>query len=248
MVLARRLQHEAVMLGQRNLPIPRTQLVLGMLSALLAAPMAGLSGCERARHSEALVPGDDVDVLTLSGHAGTVELLAGDELRIERTVRGPEASLAGKHSLGHHLEGGQLSLTASCQPFIPCTVETRVEVPAGVEVHVVLGRGEVWATGVDDLAIDLGTGTVDLDGEGGGTARLGSGVLRATLRDITQARLAVADGDIFVAVDPTAPWAVETTGADVEMSGFAADPTAISRLELVAPSGRVRVRGEGSSL
>ena len=127
--------------------------------ALLAASLTTtVIGCETARYTEAFEPTGEITRVVIRSDSGAVELVSGSELRVERTIRAPEGAL----SLSHQVElnddgsGETLVLEARCTPLIPCAVDMRVEVPAGIPVEVTLGTGDVWASDISALIKIIG--------------------------------------------------------------------------------------------
>lgn len=207
----------------------------------LALPLAGLlllsgSACTQVRYTEAFAPEGEVSRVVVQADAGTVELVAAEGLRVQRAIRGPEIAL----TLAHEVQDGTLTLVARCQPLLPCAVDTRVEVPAGVPVEVVLGRGEVWATGISSLDLKLGDGVADLDLAGDLVASVGSGDLRARLPGAASARVGVGDGDIELEV-PQGTWTVDAQTSRLKLVDLEPVANGLGHLELTAPAGSVTV-------
>lgn len=196
-----------------------------------------LAACAQLRYAEVLEPVGRVDRVEIRVDAGVVDIAVGERLRVERGARGPEAAL----DLSHQIEDGVLVLEARCATLVPCGVDTTLTVPPGVEVAVWMGQGEVWATGLEVLSLDLGEGTVDVEASRRLDARVGAGAVRATLGAEATGRVSVADGDLDVLV-PGGPWRVEAEGATVDLKGVD-EGEGPGQLELLAPAGAVRVRG-----
>jgi hypothetical protein len=200
----------------------------------------GAAACAPVRYVEAFAPAEAVREVVVRSASGDVELVAGDALWIERSIRAASGSL----DLRHEVRDGSLLLDARCTAWLPCPVDVRVVVPEGVAVRVELGSGEVWATDIGALDLALGDGRADLDLRGPLQAHVGSGTVELALPAGAQARVAVADGDVLVDV-PAGPWQLRATGAEVETSGVEVDDAAAGSLELTAPSGRIAVLGGG---
>ena len=209
----------------------------GWSLALVAVPLA--FGCSPVRYTEAFHPEDPVTAIRIDVDEGTVELVPGARLRVERAIRAPEQSL----DLRHDVVDGVIVLTARCTSIIPCAVDTRVDVPEGLPVTVNLSDGEVWATGVSDLRLALGEGSADVDIQGRLTAQVGTGDVRGRLGADAQARVTVGRGDIDLQV-PSGAWRIDATADRLAISGVQPDDSAAGSLALIAPSGLVRVRGE----
>lgn len=208
------------------------------LPSLLVLVGAGLVGCSSVRYRESFVPDGDVRHIVVHSDAGLVELVAGEALRVQRDIRAPELAL----DLSHRVEDGVLYLDARCEPLLPCAVDTRVEVPAGVTVAVDLGQGEIWATGIDGLELEVDEGLVDLDLDGQLSASLGQGTVRARLGEGARAHVGVGRGDILVQV-PSGAWDIEAVTPSFDSSEVGIVSGVASSLDLVAPAGRIQVQG-----
>lgn len=196
-------------------------------------------GCAPVRYTEVFTPDGGVARVVVEVEHGSVEIVPAESVRVERAVRGPEGAVA----LEHRLEpDGALVLTARCPGLWPCGVDTRIAVPPELPVSVSLGEGEVWATGMDDLRIDITEGDADVEVRGRLVATVGSGDVRAFLGPVTQARVAVGRGDVDVVLPPGA-YSLDLTARTRDVEGVTLDDDAPGHLELVAPSGRARVRG-----
>ncbi|NOY26082.1 MAG: DUF4097 domain-containing protein [Oligoflexia bacterium] len=210
-------------------------LTLGAL-ALVSIPLGLTVACNQVRYTESFSPKGDIDHVVLRTDAGVIELVAAKDLRVQRAIRGPEAAL----SLSHHVEDGTLYLDAHCAALLPCAVDTRVELPGNVPVEVDLGDGEIWATGLSDLTLELDSGTADVDLSGSLQARIGSGNLHARLGSDSQARVGVGNGDIDIEV-PAGAWTVDAETAHLQLLGLESVQGATGQLDLVAPAGSVTV-------
>ena len=205
--------------------------------------MGGLlltSACETTRYTEGFNPQGNITRIVMKIDSGTVELIEGDSLRVERTIRGAEGALELSHRIEYVSEDSEtLSLLAECISVLPCSVDTRIVVPAGVPVDVELARGEVWATGIDGLSLELDRGSADLDIRGPLTAHIGNGSLIATLPAAASARIAVGHGDIALQI-PAGTWRVDATTAHLVVDEqIVPSSSALGELELVAPGGSV---------
>jgi len=196
--------------------------------------------CETTRYTEAFNPQGNITRIVVKIDAGNVELIEGDILRVERTIRGAEGALELSHRIEYAGEDVEtLSLLAECVSVLPCAVDTRIIVPAGVPVDVELARGEVWATGIDGLSLELDRGSADLDIRGPLTAHIGNGSLIATMPAEASARIAVGHGDIALQI-PSGEWRVDATTAHLIVDEQIVPSTdAVGDLELVAPGGSV---------
>lgn len=195
------------------------------------------SGCGRSV-VDAFSPAEAVHTVIVDVDAGSVELVTGDALRVERTVRGSRRNLR----LSHRVDDGVLTVTGRCVTVLPCALDVRVDVPEGVSTSVALGEGEVWATGITELDVSLGQGTANVDVLGRLTAQVGAGSLEGSLASGGRARVTVGQGSIDLEV-PAGPWRLDIAASDLTIEGVQPDEQALGALELVAPAGTVRVKG-----
>ncbi len=207
----------------------------------LGTLQAGLTGCGDVGRIEAGRPDLDVDEITVRSDIGVIEVVTGARVRVVQELRGPEGTI----DRTEHFDGSHLQIDTRCKSHFFCSVDTRIKVPNDVPVHLELGDGEIWATGVGDLDIELGTGLLDLDISGPLRASVGKGRIRAEASADQLVRLAVGQGDIEVIVPRTA-WQVDVQASDTQLLGLRSTRNARGRLELTAPAGRVRVRATGA--
>jgi hypothetical protein len=203
------------------------------------AVVLGVGACVPVRYTEVFSPEGEVSRVLLEVDQGGVEIVPADAVRVERAVRGPEGAAELRHELRRD---GTLVLTARCPGVLPCGVDTRIAVPPGLPVTVALGEGEVWATGLDDLQLDIAEGSADVEVRGRFVAVVGSGDVRAWLGPTSAARVAVGRGDVDVVVPP-GMYALDLTARSWQVEGITPDEDAPGQIEVVAPSGRARVRG-----
>jgi hypothetical protein len=211
----------------------------GSLGFLLASLLL-TAACDTTRYTEAFNPEGNITRIVVQVDAGNVELIEGEQLRVERTIRGAEGALELSHRIEFAGESAEtLTLVATCAALLPCSVDTRITVPVGVPVEVELGRGEVWATGIDGLTLELDRGDADLDIRGPLTAQIGNGSLQASLPLDASARIAVGHGDIALQIPP-GEWRVDATAEHLVVDeNIKPVEAAIGDLELVAPAGTV---------
>ncbi|RME26965.1 MAG: hypothetical protein D6798_05615 [Deltaproteobacteria bacterium] len=207
--------------------------------AALAAILLNV-GCNAVRYSESFTPEGEPTRVIVHSDAGVVEVVAGDELRVERDVRAPEAALR----LSHTMVDGVLMLEARCATLLPCAVDTRLTLPAAVPVEIDLGVGEVWVTGITDLRLELDEGDADIELSGDLQASVGSGDLQVRMAAGRRARVAVGRGDITVDV-PDSDWEIDAEARELRLRDVQHHPGAPGRLELNAPSGTVTVQRTG---
>lgn len=204
---------------------------------LLGGALLANIACTSVRYTEAFAPDGEVQRVVVRADAGLVEIGRGDELLVERAIRAPEAAL----ELSHELVDGTLYLDARCASFLPCAVDTRVTLPAAVPVDIDLGRGEVWVSGVGDLALELDEGTADVEVQGDLVASVGAGNLHLRLDERRSARVGVGRGDIEAEV-PAGEWQVEARTERLRLVDLEPVPDGAGSLDLTAPAGSVTVR------
>jgi len=208
----------------------------------ITATLGMLGGCESARYTEAFYPEGVIDRVVIQSDSGLVEIISGNRVRVERTIRAPEGALDLSHQIRTGDSGEEvLYLSASCKPLLPCAVDMNLTLPAGIPVEVQLDEGEVWATGIGALSVQLSRGNLDADIAGPLQAQIGSGNAEVDLPARASATIAVGRGDISLSV-PSGAWDLVTAGAQVEIHDtIEVAPSAAGSLELVAPAGVVRV-------
>ncbi len=207
----------------------------------LGLPLLANIACTSVRYTEAFEPEGEVTRVIVHSDAGLVEVVSGDELRVERAIRAPEAALR----LSHDIVDGILMIEAHCTTVLPCAVDTRVTIPHAVPVEIDLGVGEVWATGVTDLQLELDEGSADVDITGKLVASVGSGSIRARVADEQRARVGVGRGDIHVEVPTKSEWRVDAHTGKVELIDLDSVADAVGVLDLTAPAGTITVRRSG---
>lgn len=214
---------------------------MGRFSTLLMLSST-LYGCEKTRYSEVFHPEGDVSRVEIHSDSGSVSVVEGSELRVERTIRAPEGALHLSHSIVSDADGEEvLVLYADCKPILPCAVDVEMSVPSGVPVTVVLQHGEVWASNLDGLNVEIGRGSLDAVNPGPLTARVGAGQARVDLPAGGDATIAVGKGDIALRL-PVGAWNVTTEGANVVMDErIQPSQHALHNLELIAPAGEIHI-------
>ncbi len=217
---------------------PARAMLVGACAVLL--PTLLNIGCTAVRYSESFSPEGVPTRVIVHSDAGLVEVVAGDELRVERDIRAPEAALR----LSHTMVDGVLMLEAHCTTVLPCAVDTRVTLPAAVPVEIDLGVGEVWATGITDLSLELDEGDADVELTGHLQASVGSGDVHARMASGQQGRIGVGRGEIAVEV-PDADWEIDGRARDLVLRDIDNVDGAAGQLELVAPAGTITVERTG---
>ncbi len=200
---------------------------------------AGLQavGCGEVRYRDAVSADDTVRKVVFRGDVGVVEIVPSSAAKVDLAVRAPEGAALVQHSQ----VDGVFEVTTKCRTPILCAVDAEIFVPEGVPVEVEIDRGEVWATGIQELNVMVGEGDVDLDTAGPTTVQIGNGAARVVANSPESLRVAVANGDIDVRVVPER-WNISVTGANESVSGVVMDEQAHGALELVAPSGTIKVQ------
>lgn len=212
-------------------------------TAAVALMTLGAVGCENARYTEAFYPDGDVQRVVIRSDAGSVELLSGSRLRVERTIRAPEGALDLSHQILTTDAGEEvLVLEAACRPILPCAVDMSITLPPDVPVEVSLDQGEIWASGIAELSVDLRRGSLDADITGPLQARIGTGDVEADLPAGADATVAVGRGDISLGI-PAGAWqlAVDAYERVIDSAISVSGVDSAGSIELVAPSGMVRV-------
>ena len=210
----------------------------GLLS--LSVLIAGLSACGEPRRVTTTPPRGAVQSVGIRADVGMVEVVHGRRMFLVQELHAPNGAV----ERTEELLNGHLQINVRCKSPVFCHVDTRLEIPDGVPVSIELERGEVWATGVGELDIELGTGILDLEVTGPLRGRVGKGTAKVETSAGHLVRLAVGQGDIDVVV-PKAPFRVDIQASEPELVGIEHDPGARGLIELTAPSGRVRVRSVG---
>jgi len=194
-------------------------------------------GCGEVRYRDAVHAEPDVQRVVFRGDVGIVEIVSSTSAKVNLAVRAPD----GAASVQHRQIDGVFEVITRCRTPILCAVDAEIHVPEGVPVEIELDRGEVWATGIQSMNVTVGEGDVDLDAFGPSTVQIGRGSARITANTADSVRVAVGSGDIDVRVAQER-WNVSLTAANESVAGIVDDEQARSSLELVAPSGSVRVR------
>jgi len=195
--------------------------------------LLSLAACSRIERAETWTIPGPVEQLSIESDAGVVELVAGDELRVERTSGASDATV-GWTATGP----GAVRIEAHCPAILPCAVNLRVTVPPDVVTAVSVDTGEVWSSAIADLTVEVDEGIVDLAGVVHAVAQVGSGRIRAALMDGADARLVVAAGDVDVTLDGGA-WDLGVVAREQEVAEV---PTGgAGRLDVWAPAGRATV-------
>lgn len=209
----------------------------------IAGLLAAVSACHGGRGVVELEQAVDVTALHIRAPGGTVRVAAGaDPAAVQgaHAVSGLGASGRARVSLD---EAGVLTIEAPCVPVLPCRLELDVAVPETLPVTVDLGAGTVVVDGVSEADVRLNRGDVTLVDGDTATVRIGQGSLDASLHAAGSLRAVVAAGDVEVAVPPCG-WQITAAAAQLQLSGVSIDRAAPGRLDVHAPSGVVLLRGQ----
>lgn len=148
-----------------------TRRLLAMLIALVGTAgvvVVGLTELFPVEDRATLAQPGPIRTVEVDVEVGRVEVVAGqgDEARITRTRR----YLRGAPAVREELVGGVLRIEAECQRIfvVGCSVDYRLEVPAGVSVIVRSERGSVSVADITGMVeVDAGAGSVRLTGTKG---------------------------------------------------------------------------------
>ncbi|MCP4804911.1 MAG: hypothetical protein GY913_02360 [Proteobacteria bacterium] len=139
------------------------------ITKLLAPPMAailltmGLASCTPVDRDEVFDVEEPIERVVIQLDHGDLTIIGSDrdDVLVERSVQGWKGSI----DLETRVEDDTLTLRAGCEGPMRCDVNMVIEVPAGVEVSVQSGEGDVELvdlTGVVDVVVSDG----DLDTRG----------------------------------------------------------------------------------
>jgi hypothetical protein len=200
--------------------------------------LLSLAACSRIERAETFTIPGPVDQLSIESDSGVVELVAGDELRVERTSGATDATVKWTAT-----GPGAVRIEAHCPKILPCSVNLRVTVPPDVATAVSVDTGEVWSSAIRDLTVEVDEGIVDLAGVAHAVAQVGSGRIRAALLDGADAKLVVASGDVDVTLDGGA-WDVGVVAREQQIADVPSGTE--GHLDVWAPAGRATVARVGS--
>jgi hypothetical protein len=200
--------------------------------------LLSLAACSRIERAEAWTIPGPIAQLSIESDAGVVELVAGDELRVERTSGATDATVGWTATAP-----GVVRIEAHCPAILPCAVNLRITIPPDVATAVSVDTGEVWSSAITDLAVEVDEGLVDLAGVVHAVAQVGSGRIRANLPDGADAKLVVASGDVDVTLDGGA-WDLGVVAREQDVAEVPSGGA--GRLDVWAPAGRATVARIGS--
>jgi hypothetical protein len=209
------------------------------LTAVLAAGLAGLTGCQfdQAQFSVDTTETATVAEIRLSGGGGNVTLLPAEDgkVHIHREVRYRGDR---NDSTPYHLEGSTLVVSTDCG--WRCGVSYEIRAPRGVKVTGENGSGDVTLTGASDVDITVDSGGIVINRPTGTVrARAHSGDIEVSgaAKDLD---LQVDSGNI-TGRDLRAPHTVaQTSSGDVDLR-----LTAAGAVQAEADSGSITVQVPG---
>jgi hypothetical protein len=130
---------------------------LSTLAMFASVVLLGGSSCAPVSHDEVFVIDEPVERVVINVQSGELVLAERDtdEIFVERRVQGWKGSL----ELETRTEEGVLYLDAGCLGPLSCSVDSRIELPPGLDISVVLGDGRVvldGLSGVVDVSVRSG--------------------------------------------------------------------------------------------
>jgi DUF4097 and DUF4098 domain-containing protein YvlB len=188
-----------------------------VMTAIAAVQVAAWTVGSVPRTSHQLIPGP-VQVVEVDAGAGDVLVVptSGDDVRIDATAKGA------LHTPRLHAvkEGPQLRVDGNCPAisFGPCQASIVLHVPAGTEIDVHSGSGDLTASGING-PVRLETGSGDVNA----TALSGSSDLRTSSGDVNVRRLSgatalrTASGDVNAEDLAAREVLAVTSSGDVEL-------------------------------
>ncbi|MEL6346891.1 MAG: hypothetical protein AAFV53_27510 [Myxococcota bacterium] len=214
-----------------------------MQRLLLSTAVVGLFGCDAPQYNDVFTPEGDIERVVVRSDSGDIELVSGTHVRVERTIQARDGALDMSQTI-HEDPGGlrTLFLDARCAAVLTCSVDQKIIIPDGVGVDIVLDNGDVWATGIHQLSVQLNRGAVDADIRGPLKVQVGDGSVQADLPLNTAATIAVGQGDIDLNIPP-GPWKLMAQALALNIGDGIQDVDASDgQLELIAPAGAVHLR------
>lgn len=193
-----------------------------------------------ATWADELQPGRAVRVIEVDVERGDVTLLLGPVVRVRRSAPAWASAL----DLRHHLDAGQLRLSARCRVLSDCPVTHVITAPESALVRVRVGQGTLRAVGVARLDAQISRGDAIVSDPGELRLAVGSGQVRLSARAPVRVEVSVSEGDVDAAL-PVDTTAMGLVGREVTLEGVqlrGAQP-AEPAIRLAAPGGRVHVVG-----
>ncbi len=212
------------------------------ISLIVFAGMS-LGSCDAIQYEERFPVSGEIEQIVIRIDRGDVELIAAEDLWIERKVRGWKGAL----ELGSTIRDGVLTIEARCRGIMTCRVDTRIELPPELDVRVEVGEGTVVLSElIGDVEVEIGEG--ELRGDALATTSLWASVAigdisLAVSRAAGDLAVVSANGDVFLDL-PAGPWDLALSASDVTLDGLEADPEADRRVEVIAVGGAVLIQTE----
>jgi len=222
---------------------------------LMGFTAMSLGSCESVDYVEAFETEASITRIIVNADVGDLVVIGGerDTVRVERRVDGWKGGI----DLTSQLVDGELTLDARCTGFLGCRVDTTLEVPAGAEIVVAVGEGEITLTNLSGpVSVDLASG--DVSGHGliasAVDATVTSGdVLLQFDRAPTLVSAALASGDLFLQLPgELVDAALDLAGGEAVLDNVAllddvsllgAVGRAGSRVEVISAGGDVYLTG-----
>jgi len=212
------------------------------VSALVCAGAACQGGTGEVVMDDAL----DITAIRIQAPGGTIQVHALD------TAANEDGGVHGTHTLGGIGARGRaevsidhqgvLSIVAPCVPVVPCRLDLTLTVPPTLPVTVDLGSGTVRLDGVAETDVRIDRGDVQIHDGYTSVVRIGQGNLTAALHADASLRAVVARGDVDVSVPPGG-WQITTAAAQLRLAGVSLDRQAHGVLDVHAPGGSVLLAG-----
>jgi len=201
-------------------------LSLGVLGALgLAMGSLTIASQVMQQHDRSSFTSSDVRALVVEVDSGNVTLVPttgdSDQVDVDTTLEWTW----GQPSTEHKTEDGVLTITGDCPAvgFGNCNADQRIAVPAGIDVDVTVGSGDITVTGLELADVDISTD---------------SGNISATDVNASEFRGTTSSGDVAATfVDAPARVAVESSSGNVNVTV----PDLAYDVEADTSSGDVRV-------
>ena len=193
----------------------------------------------KTRYAESFFPEGNIERVVIAADIGDVVIVPGEEVRVERHVKGFKNAL----DVSHVVTDGTLTVAAVCTTILPCRVDTKLTVPVGMGVHVDVGAGEIVANSIGPLSAELGAGVVEADVIGNLRVQLGTGSVHASVVDAESVKIGLGDGDVEVTL-PSEDWAMDISATRLNLQGIESTEAGSNRLAIMAPAGTVLVRGQ----
>lgn len=187
---------------------------------------------------------EEVTQVYLSADAGSVRVLVGDDHSVTQAVSADE-----EPRLREQLTGGVLTISAECdEEDEDCWIDHTLVLPAGVDVELDLGAGDVEITGIaGDLRVETGAGHIGAWELRSPTVIVDSGAGDLTLEHTerpTWVSASTGAGDVELTVPTGAYECVLRTGmGTLEIDGILCTDEADAGLSVESTAGDVGLYG-----